>query len=606
MISLATTPASTALATPLAQSEGEQSSPPSSPPVTSIDYDINPESSSNDIAIIGMACRVPGGNNSPEELWAYLLRKDEASGEMPPMRWEPYHSRHPQNEEVLKKTTKKGYFLDRLEDFDASFFGVAPREAEQIDPQQRIGLEVAWEALEDAGISPDQLSGSDAAVYMGVNSDDYGKLVLEDLQNIGAHMGVGTAYCGIPSRISYHLNLMGPSIAVDAACASSLVAVHQARQALLAGETRLALAGGVNALIGPGLTRVLDEAGAISADGKCRSFDDSASGYGRGEGAGIVVLKRLDRAITDGDRIHSVLKGSAVCADGRTAGIMAPNAAAQLLVAHKALNEAKMTAESISYVEAHATSTPLGDPTEMDALAQIYGVGTRTRCSDPCSVGSIKSNIGHLEAGAGVLGLIKAVMVLQHRLVPGQVNLEKPNTRIDWDGNGLRVHKEATELVSRMMTPARAAVASYGYSGTVSHAIIEASPSSVSLDRENTFEPAEGPVLLFLSGPQANRIPRAAQSLARWLESQGVDESLQEVATALASRRAHHRFRASLSVANRHEAISALNKLAKGLEDPFVVQNRVSPEASSKGPVWVFSGQCMLRTCAKKEILTPR
>lgn len=348
-----------------------------SPSDTSIESNLdgleeNPNHS-GDVAIIGIACRVPGGNNSPEMLWNYLLQKGDASGEIPTMRWEPYHSRNPKNADVLRRTTSKGYFLEHVEDFDASFFGVSPREAEQMDPQQRMALELAWEALEDAGIAADSLSGSDTAVYMGVNSDDYGKLILEDLENVGAHMGVGTAYCGIPSRISYNLNLMGPSIALDAACASSLVAVHQARRAIITGETELALAGGVNALIGPGLTRVLDVAGALSGDGKCRSFDDSASGYGRGEGAGIIVLKRLDNAIADGDRIHAVLKGSAVCADGKTVGIMAPNAKAQQLVAQKALSDAKTPADTISYVEAHATSTALGDPTEMSALARVYG-----------------------------------------------------------------------------------------------------------------------------------------------------------------------------------------------------------------------------------------
>ncbi|GAP88298.1 putative 6-methylsalicylic acid synthase [Rosellinia necatrix] len=571
--------------------EEEQSSFQATTPLaTSVNDNLNQEGALRDVAIIGMACRVPGGNNSPNQLWDFLLRKGDAAGEIPPMRWEPYHSRHPRNAEVLKKTTTKGYFLDRLEDFDAAFFGIAPREAEQIDPQQRIALEVAWEALEDAGISPDHLSGSDTAVFMGVDSDDYGRLMLEDLQNIEAHMGVGTAYCGVPGRISYHFNLMGPSIAVDAACASSLVAVHQARQALLAGETRLAIAGGVNALIGPALTRVLDKAGALSADGKCRSFDDSASGYGRGEGTGIVVLKRLDNAIADGDQIHGILKGTAVCADGQTAGIMAPSAAAQCLVARKALKDAKITAESISYVEAHATSTPLGDPTEVNAISQVYGTSGGTDRSYPCTIGSIKSNIGHLEAGAGVLGLIKAVKVVQHGLVPGQVNLEKPNSEIDWDRNGLQVHKEATELIKRSGSPARAAVASYGYSGTVSHAILEASPSSAPLGCEAIPEPDDSPVLLLISGPQENRLPEIARLFARWLQSPGPGGSLQEVATTLASRRAHHRFRASIVAASRDEATSAFERLAEGLEDPFTIQNRISSDGARKGVVWVFSG----------------
>lgn len=584
MVSPGSTTPLTQAPTPGAVSESAENASPA----TSVDdddqYDFDDELSGNDIAIIGMGCRVPGGNNSPSQLWAYLLNKGDASGDMPEMRWEPYNSRHPRNAEILAQTTKKGYFLDRIEDFDASFFAVSPREAEQMDPQQRIALEVAWEALEDAGIPPQSLSGTDTSVYMGVNSDDYGKLILEDLQNVGAHMGVGTAYCGIPSRISYLLNLFGPSIAIDAACASSLVAVHNARQALLAGETELAIAGGVNALIGPGLTRVLDEAGAIASDGKCRSFDDSASGYGRGEGAGIVILKRLQKAVADNDRILGVLKGSAVCADGKTVGIMAPNPVAQQIVARKALYEAKISPETISYIEAHATSTPLGDPTETAALAEVYGHGVRQSGSTPCLIGSIKSNIGHLEAGAGVMGLIKAVLVLKHGLVPPQVNLVTPSTKIDWKENMLVACKEPKPLYPSQ-TRHRAAVASYGYSGTVSHAIIEARRSCRAVGSESL----KAPVLLLLSAPQASRIPKAADALARWLEGRGSSASLEEVANTLASRRGHHRYRASVTIQTREEAIAALQSLAQGTNTPAIVNSRASPEAA-KGPVWVFSG----------------
>ena len=249
-----------------------------------------PDYATGGVAIIGFSCRVPGGNNSPSDLWSFLLKKGDAPGELPSTRWEPYSNRQNGNAEILARTTSKGYFLDRLEDFDASFFGISPREAEQIDPQQRITCETVWEALEDAGVPPQSLSGSDTAVFMGVSSDDYSRLLLEDLPKIEAWMGVGTAFCGIPNRVSYLLDLMGPSSAVDAACASSLVAVHHGRQALLAKETSLVIAGGVNALIGPGHTRVLDTAGVLSSDVRCRSFDDSAEGYGRGEGAGVVIM----------------------------------------------------------------------------------------------------------------------------------------------------------------------------------------------------------------------------------------------------------------------------------------------------------------------------
>lgn len=235
---------------------------------------------SDDIAVVGMACRVAGNNNSPEALWQSILGKKDASGEMPSFRWEPYYRRDPRNPTELKRMTSRGYFVNNIQDFDCFFFGISPKEAILMDPQQRISLEATWEALEDAGIPPQSLAGSNTSVFMGVNSDDYGKLVLEDLPGIEAWMGIGTAYCGIPNHISYVLDLRGPSTAVDAGCASSLVAINHGRQSLLARESDCAIVGGVNVLCGPGLAKVLDIAGAVSVEGKCRSFDDSANGYG--------------------------------------------------------------------------------------------------------------------------------------------------------------------------------------------------------------------------------------------------------------------------------------------------------------------------------------
>ncbi len=561
----------------------------STPNTTPDEFDVQSHShifEDNDIAVVGMGCRTPGGINSTSQLWEFLLRKGDASGNIPAMRWEPYLRRDTRNAEVLSRTTAKGYFLDDLEAFDAEFFNISRREAEQMDPQQRIALEVTWEALEHAGIPPQNLAGSNTAVYMGVNSDDYSRLLLEDLPNVEAWCGVGTAFCGIPNRISYVLDLMGPSSAIDAACASSLVAIHHARQALISRETDLAIAGGVNALIGPGLTRVLDQAGAIAADGRCRSFDDSACGYGRGEGAGVVILKRLTTALLDGDHIHAVLKGSAVGADGRTNGIMAPNGFAQENVARKALQEAKFDASSISYVEAHATSTPIGDPCETTALANIYGSGARSHTSDPCLIGSIKSNIGHLEAGAGVLGFIKAVMVLQNGLVPPQANLTTPNTKIDWANNKLLTCQTATKLAPLYGTK-RAAIASYGYGGTVSHAVIEASPSPRRSLRIASTETL--PEILFLSAPQANRLSDAATALASWLENEGAQADLHSVAATLATRRGHHKFRSAIVAESTFDAIKLLKKAFDAASDPCIMTGRLLP-SYTKGAVWIFSG----------------
>ncbi|RMZ77839.1 hypothetical protein DV737_g4178, partial [Chaetothyriales sp. CBS 132003] len=547
---------------------------------------------SNDIAIIGYGCRVPGGNNSPSQLWDFLLQRGDASGEMPKMRWEPYRTRQPGNDKILSETTSKGYFLDNLEGFDALFFGISPREAEQIDPQQRTAVEVAWEALENAGIPPQSLAGSDTAVFIGVNSDDYSRLLLEDLPNIEAWMGVGTAYCGIPNRISYLLDLAGPSSAVDAACASSLVAIHHGRQALIARETSLVIAGGVNALVGPGLTRVLDKAGAISSDGRCRSFDDSAAGYGRGEGAGVVILKRLSDAIETEDRILAVLKGSAVGADGNTNGIMAPNQQAQEQVARRALKEARLSAHAISYVEAHATSTPIGDPTECAAMANVYGSGSRRLRTDPCYIGSIKSNIGHLEAGAGVMGLIKAVMTVQTGVIPPQANLNKPNTKVNWKESLLVPVTETTAWPSNGL-PRRAAVASYGYGGTVSHAVIESAPA-VHPAPIRSFLAKSGvtndPTVLLLSSPQRSRIKSLAANLARWLETTSDEIDLDSVAYTLAVKRGHHKFRSGIVAGSKAEAVELLNALAEGKQRDEIISGRALSSADSKGTVWVFSG----------------
>ena len=542
-----------------------------------------------DVAVVGVACRVAGGNNNPEQLWQSLLERKDASGEIPAMRWEPYLRRDPRNAKILAQTTSRGYFLDRLEDFDAQFFGISPKEAEQMDPQQRLSLEVAYEALEASGIAPKSLSGSDTAVFWGVNSDDYSKLVLEDLANVEAWMGIGTAYCGVPNRISYHLNLMGPSTAVDAACASSLVAVHHGFQSIILGESKVAIVGGVNALCGPGLTRVLDKAGAVSPEGRCRSFDDSAHGYGRGEGAAAIILKNVGQAIQDGDHILAIVKGSAVAQDGKTNGIMAPNDKAQELVAHAALKVGSVDPLSVHYVEAHATSTPLGDPTESRAVAAVYGAGAKRDPESPCLIGSIKPNIGHLEAGAGGMGFIKAVLAVEKGVIPPQANLEKLTTKIDWPNSGLKVVQETTQWpVTDQLR--RAAVCSYGYGGTVSHAVIE---QFVLPENGFALPPkteAESPSLLLLSGPQEKRPRHQAKVIKDWLEAAGKGEDIKAVATTLAARRDHHDYRAALVVDSHEDAIDALGKLHEGANSPYITESRVLGSDVNKDVVWVFSG----------------
>ena len=546
----------------------------------------------SDIAIIGIACRVAGDNSSPEQLWEFLMARKDGCGEMDPLRWEPYRRRDVRNAKVLDKTTSRGYFVPNIADFDNMFFGISPKEAETMDPQQRVSLELCWEALENAGIPPQSLAGSNTAVYMGVNSDDYGKLLLEDLPGIEAWMGIGTAYCGIPNRISYHLDLMGPSTAMDAACASSLVAIHHGRQSLLGGETDLAIVGGVNVLYGPGLTKVLEEAGAISPDGLCRSFDDESKGYGRGEGAGIVILKRMEDALEDQDNIIAVLKGTAVGQDGRTNGIMAPNGKAQELVARKALDAAGVHPTSIGYVEAHATSTPVGDPVEVTAISNVYG--KNRKADSPCLIGSIKPNIGHLEAGAGVMGFIKAVMIVNKGVIPPQAHLKKLNSRVDWREAGVQVVEEATKWKDTDSIR-RAGICSYGYGGTVSHAIVEEfgrhrDGSSILGDVKVNPEPQDEMTILIFSAPQQKRLASQAQVLISWILGDGTQHPLSSIATTLATRRGHHDYRAAIVASSHEEAAEALQVFASDSNSSKITSSRVLSGGGSPSSVWVFSG----------------
>ncbi|KAL9087908.1 MAG: hypothetical protein Q9165_006470 [Trypethelium subeluteriae] len=551
---------------------------------------------SDDVAIIGMACRTAGGNNSPEKLWRFIMDRKDASGDNPSWRWEPWIHRDARNAKVIERTISKGYFIEDLENFDAAFFGISPKEAEQMDPHQRLGLEVTWEALENAGLDPKSLSGSDTAVYLGVDSDDYSRLLLEDLPNIEAWMGIGTTAHGIPNRISYHLDLMGPSAAVDAACASSLVAVHTGRQAILAGDSKVAIVGGVNVCLSPALFHMLGTAGALSPEGVCLSFDDDAHGYARGEGAAILILKRMSHAIADGDHVLATLKGTAIAQDGKTNGIMAPNAKAQELVARKALEVANVEPLTVGYVEAHATSTALGDPTEISAISSVYGIGRPPQA--PVAIGSIKPNVGHLEAAAGAISLVKGVLAVNKGQIPPQTRLNKLNTRVKWEETGLHVVRESTEW-SSSTGPRRAAVCSYGYGGTVSHAIVEQSPVPFSTEQEQE----RGPTLLLLSAPQEKRLIIQSAAQAEWISPDGETENLKAIAATLAQHRAQHDFRAAFVVSSHAEAAETLGAFAEGTTVEWAAQSRVFGSGVSTNTVWIFSGHGAQWADMGKELL---
>ncbi len=534
------------------------------------------------IAIVGIGCRLAGSINDPAQFWTFLTEGRSDVREVPEERWEPYLRRDPRNAAVLKETTRWGTFLDDLAGFDAEFFGVSPREAELMDPQQRLALEVSWEALEHAGVPPRTLAGSDTAVLMGVNSDDYGKLIMEDLPGIEAWTGIGTSLCGIANRVSHLLDLRGPSVALDAACAASLVAVHQACQMLRSGETSLALAGGVSALIGPGLTRVLDEAGATAPDGRCKTFDASADGYGRGEGAAVVVLKRLADAVRDGDRVLALVRGGAVAQDGRTVGIMSPNGDAQADMFARACASAGVPPASVDFVEAHGTGTPTGDPTEVRALASVYGAD---RPADaPCRIGSVKPNVGHLEGGAGVVGLVKAALALHHEAIPPTAGLKTLTPAVDWANSGLRVPTEVEPWERTDGTPRRAAVCSYGYGGTIAHILLEEAPPAQTPPPDAA---AASPAVVPISARSPARLRIQARTLADHLRAG--DHVLDRVSAAAWTRRSHESARAAVVAEDIDDVVAGLDALANDEVHPHVVAGSVLGAAAG-GAVWVFSG----------------
>ncbi|WP_028663292.1 type I polyketide synthase, partial [Saccharomonospora halophila] len=424
------------------------------------------------IAVIGVGCRLPGGAESPESFWDLLTGQRETSGPAPVRRWEWYREVSPEHDLAVQRTVSRGSFLDDVEGFDAAFFGMSGREAEEMDPQQRILLETGWEALEHAGVPPHSLRGSETGVYVGFCTGDYGRRLLEDLPGIEAWTGIGAANCALADRISYVLDLRGPSLAVDTACSASLVSLHLACQGLRAGDCTTALAAGVNLIVSPGETLSLAEAGALSPDGRSRPFDADADGYGRGEGCGVLVLRRLSDARRAGDRVLAVVAGSGVNQDGRTDGIMAPSGSAQEHMMRRACANAGIDPATVDLVEAHGTGTRLGDPEEAEALGVVYGAGRAP--GEPCLVGSVKGNIGHLEGAAGVAGLIKVILALHRAAIPPSL-VGRLNPEIPWGRNGLRVATETAPWPVREH-PRRAAVSGFGYGGSIAHVVLEQAP----------------------------------------------------------------------------------------------------------------------------------
>ncbi|AGC45624.1 polyketide synthase [Myxococcus stipitatus DSM 14675] len=537
--------------------------------------------SSEPVAIIGMSCRFPGGADSPESFWRLLREGFDAMREVPAERWDAatYQSSDPSV--AGKVRALRAGFLDRVDSFDASFWGISAREAVSMDPQQRLLLEVTYEALEHALQPIDSLAGSRTGVFVGIATDDYSHRT--DPSDV--YSGTGSLFSVAAGRISYLLDLRGPSIAVDTACSSSLVALHLACQSLQSRESELAVVGGVNVITDPGKSIYFSGLGALSTDGRCKTFDASADGYGRGEGCGVFVLKRLSEALADGDRVLAVVRGSAVNQDGHSNGLTAPNGLAQEAVLREALTRSGLKPGDIQYVEAHGTGTPLGDPIEIEALSSALCEWRGPK--EPLLLGSVKTNIGHLEAAAGVAGLMKVVLAMRHGELPPHLHFTRPNPHVPWARLPLKVPTEVTPWTSR--GPRIAGVSSFGISGTNAHVILEEAPRAKA---EPEARSDDGhPLILPLSARSPEALTALAEAHRGLLSAPLPAGTLREHAHAASVRRSHHPHRLAVVGNTRRDLAEALLASAHGEPHPGVVRRQVSFEEESPRVAFIFPGQ---------------
>nr|WP_068272638.1 polyketide synthase Pks13 [Aldersonia kunmingensis] len=575
----------------------------------------------HDIAIVGLATRFPKAGRSPEETWEFLIGGGDGIGDLPEGRWSEFTS-DPEIAAAVAAANTRGGYLDDVKSFDAEFFAMSPREVEWVDPQQRLALELTWEALEHARIPASELKGTPVGVFIGTSTNDYMLLASVEPTKTHAYTLTGAASSIVANRVSYFYDFRGPSIAVDTACSSTLVAVHQAVRALRNGDADLALAGGVNMLLAPAITLGFDSVGAVAPDGHIKAFSSDADGMVRSEGGGLFVLKRLEDAERDGDKILAVIAGSAVNSDGRSNGLLAPNPDAQADVLRSAYRDAGIVPTSVDYIEAHGTGTILGDPIEADALGRVVGRG---RDADkPVLLGSVKSNFGHMESAAGAGSLAKIVLALQENKIPASINYAGPNPYIAFDKANLQVIPEATDW-PRYSGQAIAGVSGFGFGGTNAHVVVKeyapvaaavsetptaevdsdaevldtveasaAVESNVEAPQEVTDEAAADseretplPVLLAVSASMPSRRRRAAADLADWLETEaGSTTPLADIGRALAKRN-HGRSRAVVLAATHADAITGLRAIANGKPGAGVFSCD-SPVA--QGAVWVASG----------------
>ncbi|BAZ29708.1 polyketide synthase [Cylindrospermum sp. NIES-4074] len=535
------------------------------------------------IAIIGMGCRFPGGADHPEAFWQILRDELDTITEVPKNRWDVDAYYDPDPDSLGKMYTRHGGFVNQLYEFDAHFFGIPPREAISLDPQQRLLLEVSWESLENAGLSPERLAGSQTGVFIGICSNDYSqKLLTRDITEIDAYMGTGNAHSVASGRLSYILGLKGPSLAVDTACSSSLVAVHLACQSLRNGECSLALVGGVNRLLSPEFTINFSKAHMLATDGRCKTFDAAADGYVRAEGCGVVILKRLSDALADGDNILAQIRGSAINQDGRSSGLTVPNGPSQQAVIRQALQNGGVEANQVEYIEAHGTGTSLGDPIEIGALEAVFG---KIRTQEyPLIVGSVKTNIGHLEGAAGIASLIKVVLALQHEEIPRHLHFQKPNPHINWESMPIVVPTQRTAW--RKGTRQRlAGVSSFGFSGTNAHVVVEEAPTVTS----EVSEVERPQHLLTLSAKNESALRELAQRYQEFI-AKYPETSLADIGFTANKGRSHFDHRLAIVATSHQQLQEALNAVTQGKEISGLVTSQIKTKKRPK-IAFLFTGQ---------------
>ncbi|CDO28671.1 mycocerosic acid synthase [Mycolicibacterium vulneris] len=533
------------------------------------------------VAVIGMSCRLPGGIDSPERLWESLLRGDDLVTEVPPDRWDADEYYDPEPGVPGRSVSKWGAFLDDVAGFDAEFFGINERESAALDPQHRLLLETSWEAMEHAGLTREALDDSLTGVFVGLTHADY-QMLAADAQALEAAYGFsGNNFSLASGRIAYALGVHGPALTVDTACSSGLTAIHLACRSLHEGESDLALAGGATLALDPRKFASGSAEGMLSATGRCHAFDAAADGFVGAEGCVMVLLKRLPDAMRDGDRILAVIRGTAANQDGHTVNIATPSDAAQTAVYRAALAAAGVDPATVGMVEAHGTGTPVGDPIEYSSLSKVYGL------DGPCALGSVKTNMGHAQAASGAIGLMKAVLAVQHGAVPQNLHFTRLPDKLAAIRTNLFVPQETTPWCTNGHHPRRAAVSSYGLSGTNVHAILEQapipSPDPVTADAPSTSTTA--PLLFALSSTSADELRHTAGRLADWVQEHQ-DVSLPDLAYTLTRRRVHRPVRTAVGASSRGELISALREVADG-DAPY----EAAVGRDDRGPVWVFSGQ---------------